>query len=93
MPMNVIFTAMIRTRRRQLGLTQREVAEACGVTPEAVTMFESGQRHPSLDLVPTLADALQMDRAELCWLSLEARSLHFAAALMSGPPEGSPTAT
>lgn len=46
----------IRACRRQLGLTQEQLAEAMGVTVGAVSKWESGQSNPDLTLIPELAD-------------------------------------
>ncbi|HLL89809.1 MAG TPA: helix-turn-helix transcriptional regulator [Tepidisphaeraceae bacterium] len=43
-----------RTRREQLGRTQRQIANALGMTPVAVSHWENG-RVPSIHLVPRLA--------------------------------------
>lgn len=40
----------IKSRRRQLGLTQRHIAEKLSVTPSAVTQWESGMTEPKLIL-------------------------------------------
>jgi len=71
------FGTFVRTRRRELGMTQRQVAQAVGVTPEAITLIEAGRRQPELERVPALADALETDRQTLCRLALETRAPAF----------------
>lgn len=44
--------------RRQLGLTQQELARIAGVTPSAISQAESGVRGLSLDTVIVIADRL-----------------------------------
>lgn len=44
--------------RRDLGLTQAQLADAAGVTPSAVSQAESGARGLSLETLLTLADRL-----------------------------------
>lgn len=44
--------------RRDLGLSQAQLAQAAGVTPSAISQAESGVRGLSLDTVITLADRL-----------------------------------
>ena len=79
------FGDFIRTRRTQLGLTQRQVAQSVGVTPECITLIEAGRRQPELERVPRLADALQTDRQALCRLALECRAPVFYYELVGTP--------
>ena len=44
--------------RRQLGLTQHELARIAGVTPSAISQAESGARGLSLDTVVSISDRL-----------------------------------
>jgi len=44
----LVFSDVIRTRRRDLGMSQRELARRLDVTPASVSYFESGQRVPSV---------------------------------------------
>jgi transcriptional regulator with XRE-family HTH domain len=56
------FGEFIRERRRQLGLTQRQVAEALGL--KSIAFFsdiEAGHRKPARELMPALAGVLQTD--------------------------------
>lgn len=56
------FSEFIRDRRRHLGLTQRQVAEALGLKSIAfLSDIEAGNRKPSLDLLPALARILETD--------------------------------
>lgn len=48
----------LTTVRRQLGLTQQELARIAGVTPSAISQAESGVRGLSLDTVIVIADQL-----------------------------------
>jgi transcriptional regulator with XRE-family HTH domain len=48
----------IRTRRDALGLTQHELADEVGVTPQHVSRLESDLNAPSLDLLVKLANSL-----------------------------------
>ena len=38
------FSDFVRQRRQELGQTQRQVAQACCVTPEMITLIEAGRR-------------------------------------------------
>lgn len=57
MPMN----AIIREKRKALGLTQEEVADALGVTAPAVNKWEKGATAPDIALLPPLARLLGVD--------------------------------
>jgi DNA-binding XRE family transcriptional regulator len=61
---------MLRSRRRELRLTQVDVARACEVTPECITHWEAGRRHMELCKIPRLASVLQLDPPQLCALFL-----------------------
>ncbi|WP_372784542.1 helix-turn-helix domain-containing protein [Phenylobacterium sp.] len=55
----------IRSRRRLLGLTQTQVAEACGVTFQQVQKYESGASAFSVSRLVKLAQALQLPPSDL----------------------------
>lgn len=57
MPMNIV----IQEKRRELGLTQEQVAECLGVTAPAVNKWEKGVSCPDISLVPALARLLKID--------------------------------
>lgn len=48
----------IRSRRKQLGLTQEQVASRLGVTATAVYKWEVGSCYPDITLLPALARLL-----------------------------------
>lgn len=54
----------IRKCRRESGLTQEEVAERLGVTPDYVSKVENAQKHPSLKLLDKLATLYNMEMSE-----------------------------
>ncbi len=68
------FSHFIRQRRLELGKTQKQVAEVLGTTADFVTLAEAGERRIDLDRIPLLADALEVDRAELCMWALSERA-------------------
>ena len=57
---------LLRRRRQELSLLQADVAEALNVSPEAVTLWESGRRRMELAKLPRIAEALRLDARELC---------------------------
>ncbi len=60
---------MIRTRRRELDLTQDEVASRIKTSTPYVGHLESGKRHPSDKIVTRLAEVLGFDNRELFFLA------------------------
>ncbi len=63
------FGHIIRERRRQLDLTQEEVARRVKTSTPYVGHLESGKRHPSDKIVTRLAEVLGLDRRELFFLA------------------------
>lgn len=57
------FCNSVRARRRQLGLTQRQVADRLRVSRNRVTEIETGRFSPTLDLIGRLAAALNTQPA------------------------------
>lgn len=54
----VAFGERLTQQRKAQGLTQVQLAEALGVSQQAVTAYESGQRRVPLSLLPLLAQTL-----------------------------------
>lgn len=50
----------IRKIRTEKGMTQKQVAEACGMADSAVRKYESGAQKPKLDTIIRLAKALDV---------------------------------
>ena len=57
MPINMI----IREKRKELGLTQEQIADYLGVSTPAVNKWESGATYPDITLLPALARLLKTD--------------------------------
>src|SRR5208282_3551352 len=78
------FGEVIRERRRQLELTQEEVASQIETSIPFVGHLEANKRRPSDTTVTKLADVLGLERSELFFLANpEARAL-----LQQAKPEG-----
>src|SRR5712664_4968391 len=60
---------VIRRRRRDLDLTQEEVASRIKTSTPYVGHLESGKRHPSDKIVAGLAEVLGLDRRDLFFLA------------------------
>ena len=52
---------MIRTRRKEMNLTQEQVASRLGVSAPAVHKWETGSSYPDITLLPALARLLGTD--------------------------------
>jgi len=50
--------AVVRTHREAHGLTQKALAQRCGLSPVYISQIEKGERRPSLPVCRTLAAAL-----------------------------------
>ncbi len=57
----------VSARRRELGLSQKELAELTGTTQSAIARLESGGRPPRIDTLLRIANALD------CSLAVELR--------------------
>ena len=55
----------IRRRRKQIGLTQEQLAEMLGVGHQALSRIEQGKMAPKMDRLPCLARSLQCTVSEL----------------------------
>lgn len=56
---------IIRERRKQLGLSQDELAKKCGVSRQTINAIENNKYDPSLALAFALADELMLKVDEL----------------------------
>jgi transcriptional regulator with XRE-family HTH domain len=63
------FGEVIRRRRRELNLTQAELASKIKISQPYMGHLESGRRHPSNLIVTRLAKALRLDKRELFFLA------------------------
>src|ERR1700686_2530231 len=79
------FGQVIPPRRRQLELTQQEIAPRIKTSAPYVGHLESGKRHPSDKIVTRLAEVLGLDRRDLFFLANPR-----AQALLSPEAESAP---
>lgn len=88
------FGEFIRARRRELGLTQREVAEALGFRSVAfLSDIETGHRKPSRHWMPELARVLKTDLPMLEGRDLRVPLGHARDWLEAHPEEAAPFRT
>lgn len=59
------FGAFVQARRKELGMTQSDLAEKLYVTPKAVSRWERGVGFPDIRLLQPLADSLEITIVEL----------------------------
>lgn len=57
MPMNLV----IREKRKEIGITQEQIADYLGVSAPAVSKWEKGATFPDVSLLPPLARILKID--------------------------------
>ena len=57
----------ITVSRKQRGLTQNELSELMGVTPQAVSKWETGRAIPDLSRLDELAAVLDVEVTYLLW--------------------------
>ncbi len=81
------FGDVIRKRRRELDLTQDEIASRIKTSTPYVGHLESGKRHPSDKIVTRLAEVLGFDKRELFFLA----NPHTEALLSAEPQTAEPS--
>lgn len=67
------FSRNLRARRREIGITQTELARRIGYSPKSVSKWESGDGVPSAALLPVIAGILKTDVNSLLRVSAEPR--------------------
>jgi transcriptional regulator with XRE-family HTH domain len=55
--------SQVGDRRRELGLSQVQLAKLCNTTQSAIARLESGGRPPRIDTLQRIADALDCELA------------------------------
>ena len=56
---------LIQQRRRELGMTQKDLADRLGVTDRAVSKWETAKSFPDVSMLKPLAEALELTVSEL----------------------------
>jgi transcriptional regulator with XRE-family HTH domain len=59
------FAANLRARREAVGLTQDELARACGLHRTEISLLERSRRSPQLETIALLAEGLKITPCEL----------------------------
>ncbi|WP_197137292.1 helix-turn-helix domain-containing protein [Crateriforma conspicua] len=60
-----MFCERVIARRKELGLTQLDMAERLRITQPTYSSIERGRRIPGIDTLAKIADALEIDPAQL----------------------------
>lgn len=63
--MEYCFAENLRRERKNLGLTQLELAKKVGVSRTTVSQWESTERYPTLDKIYDIANALKVSVSAL----------------------------
>jgi transcriptional regulator with XRE-family HTH domain len=80
-PFTGLIAETLRLRRAELGLTQKQIAEALHVNPTFIAQVEAGDKGLGLDRIPALASVLQLDRFTVCYWALMERAPGLCSAL------------
>lgn len=55
-----MFEKRLKYFRLKKSMTQKELAEHCGLTPMAISNYENGSRKPSMDIIKRMAEVLNV---------------------------------
>lgn len=72
--MNVKIGSIVKELRTRKSVTQEQLATALGVTPQAVSRWESGAGYPDIELLPALADFFSVTTDELLGYNISERA-------------------
>ena len=76
--MNIKIGAIIKKLRAENNITQDTLATAIGVTPQAISRWESEGGYPDIELLPALADFFSVSTDELLGYKLSEREQELA---------------
>ena len=76
--MNIKIGAIIKKLRQENNITQDTLATAIGVTPQAISRWESEGGYPDIELLPLLADFFSVSTDELLGYKLSEREEELA---------------
>ena len=60
-----VFAERLKSIRKSRGVSQKELADALGVSASTVSMYECGSREPSVPLIERICTALDVSPSEL----------------------------
>lgn len=76
--MNIKIGAIIKKLRAENNITQDTLATAIGVTPQAISRWESEGGYPDIEILPSLADFFSVSTDELLGYKLSEREQELA---------------
>lgn len=59
------FGKKVKEARLEKGLTQQDLAKIVEVTPESISYYESGKKHPSFEKIKIICRVLNINVEEL----------------------------
>jgi len=74
--MTIKFAEAVQKRRKELGITQEELAKRVGTTKQVVSKYELGQRSPKVEMANAFASALGTTLDELLEVEKEEQPIH-----------------
>ena len=66
----------LKAARVNVGMTQREAAEALGVSRETLQNYEAGKKFPSVPTIKKMEDLYKIPYANLIFFGCESRLKH-----------------
>lgn len=57
----ILFSKRLKEKRKEMGLTQKQLGDMIGVTKVSICCYENGTRTPTLDTLIDLANSLQVE--------------------------------
>lgn len=58
--MKTIFSVRLKKRRKELGMTVKDLAQACGITHGCISQYETGIRDPGYETILILSSVLNL---------------------------------
>ena len=58
-------TELMKNKRKELGMTQQDLADRCGLSRVSISNYESGKAEPTMDNIELLSKVLNLDIIEL----------------------------
>lgn len=59
------FSINLRIQRKKMNLTQQQMADILGISKSTYCQYESGTRHPKIEMIKQIASYLQISTDEL----------------------------
>jgi len=71
----ILFGKILKLFRKNLYLTQVELAERCGITPEYLSKIENGSKTPSMELMKGICRVIDIPLPLILLLSIDNKDL------------------